>query len=171
MPEGLRIRAMAAEDLDAVMELDRGSEGAPHWSRAEYLGCLGESDNPALHRYGLVAELPGNVAGFAVLRVLDAVRGVLLKDRRMIPDAGAEAELESIVVAGGWRRRGIGEALLAEIEGLAKRCGAGWLELEVRASNAAAVRLYERSGLVEIGRRPGYYRHPEEEAVLMRVIL
>jgi ribosomal-protein-alanine N-acetyltransferase len=41
------------------------------------------------------------------------------------------------------------------------------MELEVRISNRAAIALYERAGFVQDGRRRGYYRDPEEDAVLM----
>jgi ribosomal-protein-alanine N-acetyltransferase len=47
--------------------------------------------------------------------------------------------------------------------------GAGEVELEVRAGSAGAIALYERRGFVAVGRRPGYYRSPVEDAVLMRL--
>jgi [ribosomal protein S18]-alanine N-acetyltransferase len=43
------------------------------------------------------------------------------------------------------------------------------VELEVRAGSAGAIALYERLGFVAVGRRPGYYRSPVEDAVLMRL--
>jgi ribosomal-protein-alanine N-acetyltransferase len=49
----------------------------------------------------------------------------------------------------------------------AQRQGARRMELEVRISNRAAIALYERAGFVQDGRRRGYYRDPEEDAVLM----
>jgi ribosomal-protein-alanine N-acetyltransferase len=39
----------------------------------------------------------------------------------------------------------------------------------VRAGSAGAIALYERLGFVAVGRRPGYYRSPVEDAVLMRL--
>jgi ribosomal-protein-alanine N-acetyltransferase len=160
-PEQLRIRAMSAGDLDAVLALERASESAPHWAPMEYLGLL-EPSAPgrlaALRRFAVVADLGAGIAGFAVLR--------LLAD----PDGG-EAELESLVVSGEWRGRGIGTALMMELLNLAKAHGAARVDLEVRASNRAALSLYGRSGLLEIGRRRRYYRDPDEDAVLMRINL
>jgi ribosomal-protein-alanine N-acetyltransferase len=52
-----------------------------------------------------------------------------------------------------------------------KAQGARRLDLDVRAGNAAAIRLYQRAGCREMGRRRGYYHDPEEDAVLMSVIL
>jgi ribosomal-protein-alanine N-acetyltransferase len=40
--------------------------------------------------------------------------------------------------------------------------------LEVRESNQAARRLYEREGFIEVGRRAGYYHRPPEAALLFR---
>ena len=41
------------------------------------------------------------------------------------------------------------------------------LTLEVRASNAPAIALYEKYGFVPVGRRKNYYDAPREDAVLM----
>ncbi len=152
---------MTAGDIDAILALERSCDSAPHWSRAEYLRCVdaaenspGEAANGAgVRRLGLVAEVGSELAGFAVLRLVEAV---------------GEAELESIVVAGEVRGRGIGSALLATVIWAAKGGGAECVELEVRASNAAATRLYERAGFAEVGRRRNYYSDPQEDAVLMR---
>jgi len=157
-PDGIRIRPMTVGDLDAVLSLERDSDSAPHWSEAEYLHVIEDHADSALRRCALAAELSGSFAGFAVVRLLAA------------PD-GREAELESIVVAPALRGRRVGTALLEEIIHWARAQGAERLDLEVRASNTTAIRLYERMGLRETGRRRGYYRHPDEEAVLMHMNL
>lgn len=156
--EALRVRAMTASDIDALMALERQCESAPHWSREDYMACVREGGDSALRRIGVVAEFQGLFAGFAILRCL-AVAG------------GAEAELESIVVSGELRGRGIGGGLLKSAIGAARSQGANRLGLEVRESNVAATRLYARLGFAEEGRRRGYYRGPEEDAVLMSLTL
>jgi ribosomal protein S18 acetylase RimI-like enzyme len=50
----------------------------------------------------------------------------------------------------------------------ARDLGANEIRLEVRESNAPALRLYEACGFVVAGRRAGYYADPAEAAVLMR---
>lgn len=156
--EALRIRAMTISDIDAVMALERRSESAPHWSREDYLACLREAGASALRRIGLVAELRNACAGFAILRCLT------LAD-------GTEVELESIVVAGPLRGRGIGGRLLQAAIGDAGNRAADRLSLEVRESNRPAARLYARFGFAETGRRRGYYHGPDEDAVLMSLNL
>jgi ribosomal-protein-alanine N-acetyltransferase len=68
-----------------------------------------------------------------------------------------------------WQRRGVGEALCRAVLDWCRGEGAEEAELEVRAGSLGARRLYERLGFVEVGRRPGYYENPAEDAVLMRV--
>ena len=43
--------------------------------------------------------------------------------------------------------------------------------LEVRASNAAALSLYESEGFEIVGRRRNYYHHPAEDALVMSKLL
>lgn len=95
-----------------------------------------------------VAILQGRVAGF-------------LASRRVAPD---EREILNLAVDPAQRRKGIARALLAEE--LSR--GPGRWFLEVRASNTAAIGLYESAGFERCGRRPGYYRDPAEEAIVMR---
>jgi ribosomal-protein-alanine N-acetyltransferase len=47
--------------------------------------------------------------------------------------------------------------------------GAGKVELEVRSANTGAMGLYERLGFRVEGKRKGYYREPDDDAVLMRL--
>lgn len=79
-----------------------------------------------------------------------------------------ETDMMNVAVHPGARRRGIAEQLiLALCEELAKR-GSRCLTLEVRASNAPAIALYEKLGFLEIGRRKNYYRNPREDALILR---
>ena len=149
---------MAVRDLDAVMSIEREAESAPHWSRSEYLALFQSDRGRSFKRSAIVAEVEGGVAGFAVIRVV-GLPGV------------PEAELESIVVAPQYRIRGVGRLLLSESAQQAKALGATRLDLEVRPSNAAAIRLYRRTGFLETARRQAYYSDPVEDAVLMSVTL
>lgn len=82
--------------------------------------------------------------------------------------AGGEASLDTLAVAPALRRRGVGRCLLrAALESLAAQ-GAGCCFLEVRLSNAPAIALYQSLGFAAVGRRPGFYRAPAEDALIMR---
>ena len=79
-----------------------------------------------------------------------------------------EAELHRLVVAPARRRHGIGRTLLESGLNYLSGCGASVCFLEVRQSNMAALALYARSGFRKIATRPGYYRSPQEDAVVMQ---
>ena len=79
-----------------------------------------------------------------------------------------ETDVMNIAVHLDWRRRGIAQILIEQlILGLQER-GSECLTLEVRASNVPAIRLYDKLGFTQIGRRPNYYRNPKEDALILR---
>lgn len=96
----------------------------------------------------VVAVAEGRVTGF-------------LASRRVAPD---EREILNVAVDPTQRRKGIAQALV--LDELTR--GPGRWFLEVRASNQAAIRLYEAAGFERCGSRPGYYQEPAEEAIVMR---
>ena len=79
-----------------------------------------------------------------------------------------EADMMNVAVSPDHRRKGIGEKLiLALMEELkARECIS--LALEVRASNAPAIALYDKLGFGQIGLRKNYYRNPKEDALILR---
>lgn len=79
-----------------------------------------------------------------------------------------EADIMNIAVRPEQRRQGLGSELLAELLDRLKARGARVVTLEVRESNHPARRMYEDFGFVQAGRRPGYYSHPKEDALLLR---
>jgi [ribosomal protein S18]-alanine N-acetyltransferase len=144
------IRRMAAADIYAVLALEERTPEAPHWNRLEYERCLGSSDSGSLVRAAFVADADGEVVGFSVGKLVAGV-----------------CELESMAVDCEARGRGIGAALVTAVTDWARANGGDRIELEVRASNARAISLYERAGLCREGLRTGYYHSPDEDAVLM----
>ncbi len=84
-----------------------------------------------------------------------------------------EAHLLNLSVARGCQREGVGWRTLEWMAEVARGYGARTMLLEVRPSNASAVRMYERYGFERIGARRGYYpaASGREDAVVMRVAL
>ena len=78
-----------------------------------------------------------------------------------------EGEIGNIAVAPERRRCGVGAALLGALFAESERRGAAVLRLEVRESNLAARRLYEKNGFETVGKRRNYYEKPTEDAILM----
>ncbi len=157
---GLRVRSGNAEDLAQVISLERGAVEAPHWSEAEYAAIVrsrGEAEG-AVRRCLFVAESGEEMVGFAVGKV------ILLATESV-------GELESVAVDETARRRGVGRALCEAVVDWSRGQGAAEIELEVRAGSEGAIALYAGLGFVAVGRREGYYRDPEEDAVLMQLKL
>ena len=76
-----------------------------------------------------------------------------------------EADMMNIAVADTHRRRGIARMLVEE---LIRQLDAYQLTLEVRASNAPAIALYEKLGFTQVGLRKNYYHKPKEDALILR---
>lgn len=79
-----------------------------------------------------------------------------------------EADMMNLAVAPNYRRQGIGCELVQELVRLLSQQGTHILMLEVRVTNTAAICLYEKLGFVQVGRRPNYYLHPKEDALILR---
>lgn len=72
-----------------------------------------------------------------------------------------EEELLLFAVDPSWRRRGLGQVLLARFAVSAAKRGARRLLLEMRQGNPAET-LYRSFGFSTIGKRPAYYRGPDD---------
>ena len=77
-----------------------------------------------------------------------------------------EINLYTIAVSPDVRGQGFGDALIAKLKDIAAQYNAIFIGLEVRPSNTNAVKLYERHGFLQTGRRPSFYRKPTEDALL-----
>lgn len=78
-----------------------------------------------------------------------------------------EAHVTTIGVDLPYRGRGFGEAMLLKLLDEAVRRGANVMTLEVRVSNASAIKLYEKYGFTVHGTREHYYSDDGEDAYLM----
>jgi ribosomal-protein-alanine N-acetyltransferase len=142
------IRHANSADIPNLMVLEKSADTAGHWSQQQYEDVF---SGTGPRRVALVLEENG-LQGFLVGRVVDK-----------------EWELENIVVAEFARRRGLGTQLLHAFLDLARSEGAKTVVLEVRESNLAARRLYEKLKFAETGRRKSYYSRPQEDAILYRL--
>jgi ribosomal-protein-alanine N-acetyltransferase len=140
----LRIRTASTGDITAILNLAAQAGNVARWSEAEYRRILAADAG-----YELVVAEQQQVIGFVIAHVI-----------------GAEWEIENVAVALGWRRGGVGSALLNEVADRAARAGAKAIYLEVRESNSSARELYRRCGFREAGRRSAYYSLPSEDAVI-----
>jgi ribosomal-protein-alanine N-acetyltransferase len=159
----VRVRPANAADVPAMMDLERQSPAAGHWSRNQYQ-ALFAATNEKSQCFAWVAEDDG---GTQLERIPSASPGILafLIAHRV----DAAWELENIVVAATARRRGIGQRLLGELIEQVRSTQGSEISLEVRHSNHDARALYRKAGFQEVGLRKGYYSNPSEDAILCRL--
>ena len=98
---------------------------------------------------------------------------VALWDDRVIGYIGSqssfdETDVMNVAVHPDFRRKGIAESLIDTLIQELKNRGSHALMLEVRASNAPAIALYEKLGFRQVGLRKNYYRNPKEDALILR---
>ena len=78
-----------------------------------------------------------------------------------------EGYITNVAVFPEYRKKGVGTALLERVFSLARDEALSFVSLEVRVSNIAAISLYEKLGFKQEGRRPKFYRSPEEDALIL----
>jgi len=144
----LVIRPMINSDVDNALAVERNSFLAP-WTREHFLQEIASEIS-----FPLVAVSEENlIIGYVCANALFE-----------------EAQILDIAVAASHRKKGVAEALLKRAIDIARKRGAEVLLLEVRESNYAAIRLYEKSGFLPYSTRKKYYEG-KEDALLMRKLL
>jgi ribosomal-protein-alanine N-acetyltransferase len=145
VPEVL-IRPMLEMDLPEVAAIELKSYVFP-WSENIFRDCL---------RVGYTCralDLAGRIIGYGVMSL-----------------GAGEAHILNVCVRDEFRSVGFGRRLLESL--LERAAAAGVIEafLEVRPSNLAAIRLYQRLGFEQIGIRRGYYQAPDgrEDAIVLK---
>jgi ribosomal-protein-alanine N-acetyltransferase len=145
-----RLAPMQADDLDDVLAVEQAAYEFP-WTHGNFLDSL-----RAGHSAWTMRDGSGGLIAYAVMML-----------------ALDEAHLLNLTVAPSCQRFGFGWRMLEAMAENARSYGARTMLLEVRPSNEAAQKMYERYGFVRIGTRRGYYPAPagREDAVVMRVSL
>ena len=134
---------MTAESAEEAAQIERESFETP-WSLNS---LLEEVSSPTARFFTL--SVFGKTAAYAGMHiVLD------------------EAYIDNIAVLPAFRGFGLGRAVTCHLISRAAEENCSFITLEVRASNAAAIALYESCGFLRAGIRPGYYEHPSEDAIL-----
>jgi ribosomal-protein-alanine N-acetyltransferase len=145
MMKWVRIRSAGSDDLDAIMGLEASCFTLP-WSRGD---LERDVEGNILSAY-FVAETSGSVCGYAGMWVVCD-----------------ECHIMTIAVAPGHREAGVGAMLFMKLMDEARLRGAGRYFLEVRASNAPAIAMYEKFGFRTIDVRKAYYGDNGEDALVM----
>jgi ribosomal-protein-alanine acetyltransferase len=144
------IRPATPDDVPFIRAMEQQTEGAAHWAEREYAALFAAEAPPRITLVATDEADAGRVIGFVIAR-----------------SSPVEWEIENVVVAPEKRNGGVGIKIIREVLSQARIAGATSVLLEVRKSNLAARRLYEKLGFSQQGRRPDYYREPKEDALLL----
>lgn len=137
------IRPMEDRDISTVEQIEKVY--FPFRGRLNFADANNTPENVYL-----VCECTGEIAGYCGMWT---VLG--------------EGNITNIAVSPSYRRSGVAEALLKELERRARLKDVTIFFLEVRQSNEAAKRLYEKLGYSPIGVRKRFYEKPVEDAIVM----
>jgi ribosomal-protein-alanine N-acetyltransferase len=139
---GLRVRPLVYGDLPAVLAIERRSFPTP-WSLAMFVLEISKPSGICLG----VSDARGLIGYLVCSRYVDVWH------------------LMNIAVDPSRRREGLARRLMLE---LLERAGEdARFTLEVRTSNAGAIRMYERFGFRPAGHRRRYYHDNGEDALIM----
>ncbi len=142
----IKIQRMQKSDVDNVINIEERAYGEHHWSKESFLNELSND----LARYYAAFDTDGNLVGYAgCWQILE------------------EVHITNIAVSPDFRRKKIGERLLRKIIDDCYANKAKYITLEVRVSNNAAIKLYEKYGFKSLGTRKGYYQNNNEDALIM----
>lgn len=141
---GIEIRPLAEADLDRVCEIEGKSFSMP-WKKQDFRELI-EDD---ISEYFVILS-DGIIVGAAGYT-----------------DQVGEGYINNVVIDEDYRGRGLAGLLMAEVLKKGEEKGITDFSLEVRVSNAAAVRLYEGLGFESAGIRKRFYEHPVEDAYVM----
>jgi ribosomal-protein-alanine N-acetyltransferase len=138
-------RTLSEADVDEIVAIEAATFSNP-WTRQMYLRELQNPDVSFLY----VLRMDDRIAGFCSFwLVLD------------------EIHINNLAVRHEYQGQGLGTTLLKEVLQAGASKGAGRATLEVRRSNAPALRLYERLGFEVAATRPNYYLSPPEDALIL----
>ena len=140
----LRFVTLQKDHIPKILEIEQVTHSAP-WSQRSF-------ENELEHKYGifLVGLIQGEVSAYGGVWILVD-----------------EAHVTNVVVKSELRGQGIGRMLMIELLTQARAKGAVCATLEVRATNSAAIHLYEELGFVKSTTRKQYYPDNKEDAVVM----
>ena len=136
----------ATSDIDAVAALEAESFTNP-WPREQLVWELRNSD---VTRIFVMRDDRGLIVSFCLCWVIFD-----------------ELHINTLAVAPEFRRRGIATLLMRRVLAETAEEGARKATLEVRASNQAALALYEQLGFRVTATRPAYYTNPDEDALIL----
>lgn len=142
------VRKMVMEDGAAIAEMEH-QLFSDAWSEKSVLDTLNQNETVCL-----VAEKAGRTAGYLLAYT-----------------AADEAEIARIATVKEMQRKGVAGVIMKELKTICREQGVNKIFLDVRESNTAARRFYEKEGFREDGIRQRFYDNPVEDGILMSLVI
>lgn len=144
-----------------MAELERENPTSANWSHEHFESLFRTTAPEPSGYFVLVVEDPSELESVA-----DSAPDSPMVAYLAAHCAAGDWELQYIVVAREFQRRGVGTNLLNEFISHVRATGGSGIFLEVRESNQSARALYRKLGFAETGLRKSYYSNPPEDAIL-----
>lgn len=134
------IKLATKENVADILKIENACFSTP-WTEQGISESIADANT-----FLYVAYVDGAVAGYMGVQIFSG-----------------DGFVTNVATLPNFRRKGVARALINE----ALKHEMNFLTLEVRESNAPAINLYKSLGFVEVGKRPRFYRNPDEDALLM----
>jgi len=144
--ENLTVSVFEKEDIPALVSIEEEEFSTP-FKEKDFLSIY-ESDISSV----LVAKLGGTVVGYVSFTVIID-----------------ECQIINFATKNEFKRHGVGKRVMKALIDRCRERGVIKYFLEVRASNQAAISLYEKFGFVRVGISKGHFSAPREDAILMNL--
>ncbi|MBR4949240.1 MAG: ribosomal protein S18-alanine N-acetyltransferase [Clostridia bacterium] len=144
----IKIEKMTLEDAKKAYEIERECFSVPH----------------SLSDFEMEAQR--DISYFALAKDGEEIMGYC-----GIVDVSKEGNISTFAVREDYRGKGIGKMLFQHIISYAKEQKMEFITLEVRKTNAPAIKIYESLGFKVLGVRKDYYTKPKEDALIMTLFL
>jgi ribosomal-protein-alanine N-acetyltransferase len=141
----MKIRKANIQDTYLLAQLEEKAFTVP-WREESLIAEIQKQNS-----YYIVCEKEGKILGYAGMWILLD-----------------EGEIARIAVQPSFREKGIGTLLTEHLLYYAQSQNVQNVFLEVRESNIAARKIYQKAGFKEIGIRKKYYTLPTENAIIMQ---
>jgi ribosomal-protein-alanine N-acetyltransferase len=149
----VRVRKVRKSDIDRIIDIERSWQHLSHWSIDSYYRLL--SDDGFTSSFVAESESEAGIqqiVGFVIFHVSNGV-----------------SEVYNIAVEANHARTGVGKQLMSTVIEESRKRNATKVVLEVRKSNAGAIRFYDSFAFRIAGERKDYYSNPIEDAYVMEL--
>lgn len=159
------IESIQETDIENIIRIQTEND-LSQWRTQDYFEEIHRADSVAYS-----AKKNNSTVGFIVSRLITINLSNGYNQSRNILPSKTETEIEifNLAIDKKYQKEGIGTLLIQKVIQTGVKHGTTSIWLEVRASNSAAIALYEKNKFRETYQRKNFYNHPQEDALVMKL--